>query len=579
MKMDRRSVLIAAASVLTAAACGRGQSRSDNISTSAAPELRVRRSILELQDQYAAGDKKPLEDLWRAWAHIKALPAGDSRSFFTLAGYHGEPFRGPGNTDPLYWGGYCHHGNVLFPTWHRVYLLKLEDALRSVPGCESVTLPYWDETSADSLANGMPWALTQQNVELDGKTIPNPLRSFTFTADIVDSIGGQDSIYSKPKGYETVRYPLSGLVGTQDYRDKSAAHNAQYPDYEHNVSLLNQNITNWLAGTVHIEGKAVRKGQLADYYRDCLDAPNYTVFSNRTSAGHWNTETKAKPPTVSVEQAHDGIHVAVGGFDLPDFPGLPGGNFSPISGANADMGENDTAAMDPIFFFHHCFVDRVFWLWQKRHGMQLDIIPGYPGTDPSKNPSQGPSPGLDPNKPLDLDTPLLPFTKADGDPYTSMDCIDIETQMGFTYSTGSLEDHPAPSPTDQPSSTAPAPPGAAVAPPVADVVMVSGIDRARHHGSFLISVFTNVDGSRVHLGTQAFLSRWNVENCANCQTHLHADAFFSVPPAGIGPMARANGDALGQASDYDVELWTRDGVQPGASGETGGQPLFHVQVR
>ena len=24
--------------------------------------------------------------------------------------------------------------------------------------------------------------------------------------------------------------------------------------------------------------------------------------------------------------------------------------------------------LDPIFFFHHCFVDQVFWLWQTRHG-------------------------------------------------------------------------------------------------------------------------------------------------------------------------------------------------------------------
>lgn len=30
--------------------------------------------------------------------------------------------------------------------WHRAYLMQFEDALRSVPGCEDVTLPYWDFT-------------------------------------------------------------------------------------------------------------------------------------------------------------------------------------------------------------------------------------------------------------------------------------------------------------------------------------------------------------------------------------------------------------------------------------------------
>ena len=79
---------------------------------------RVRRSLAELQDQYANGNKKPLEDVMRAWKGVKELPPDDPRSFFNLGGYHGEPFRGAGwgfgnNT---FWGGYCNHGNVLFPT-------------------------------------------------------------------------------------------------------------------------------------------------------------------------------------------------------------------------------------------------------------------------------------------------------------------------------------------------------------------------------------------------------------------------------------------------------------------------------
>ena len=61
----------------------------------------------------------------RAWKGIKELPAEDLQSFFVLGGYHGEPFRGKGSLDPHYWGGYCNHGNVLFPTWHRVYVLKI----------------------------------------------------------------------------------------------------------------------------------------------------------------------------------------------------------------------------------------------------------------------------------------------------------------------------------------------------------------------------------------------------------------------------------------------------------------------
>ena len=539
-----------------------------------APPPRVRRSLQELQDQYLAGNTKPLEDLWRAWAKIKELPPGDPRSFFTLGGYHGEPFRGPGKTNAQYWGGYCHHGNVLFPTWHRVYLLKLEDALRSVPGCEDVTLPYWDETSEESRNQGIPWALTRQDVEFDGQTIPNPLRSFKFTAGVVDSVRGQDSIYSKPKGYETVRYPRSGLVGTPAACAETDAHNADYPDYETNVRLLDQNIVNWLGGDVIIEGQS--HGQVAYKYQACLDAPNYTVFSNETSSAQWNRETNKNPQVFSVEEPHDSIHLAVGGYDVPEsLPGLHPGDDSPLAGANGDMGENDTAGLDPIFFFHHCFVDRVFWLWQKRHGLHLDIIPGYPGTNPWKV-DQGPTPYLDPDKPLDMNTPLIPFEMESGEWYTSLDCVNIESQLGYTYTTFSLEEEPT---------------VAAAAPTPAKVVTVSGISRARYRGSFLISLFGPGDDSPVHLGTRAVLSRWNVENCANCQTHLEVRAFFAVPTAGTGLMAAATEEVLADASSYQVVIQDRDGVKtPPATyrdgvalsavdAETAQKPLYRLEIR
>jgi tyrosinase len=49
-----------------------------------------------------------------------------------------------------------------------MYLLRLEEALQSVWGCEDVMLPYWDEAGDNSLKNGIPWALPQENFVLDG---------------------------------------------------------------------------------------------------------------------------------------------------------------------------------------------------------------------------------------------------------------------------------------------------------------------------------------------------------------------------------------------------------------------------
>ena len=54
-------------------------------------EIKVRRSLWELQNEYDQGNKKPLEDVMRAWKGIKELPPDDPNSFFILGGYHGEP--------------------------------------------------------------------------------------------------------------------------------------------------------------------------------------------------------------------------------------------------------------------------------------------------------------------------------------------------------------------------------------------------------------------------------------------------------------------------------------------------------
>lgn len=61
----------------------------------------------------------------------------DPQGYFKIAGIHWFP-----NTPPD--EAFCQHHVVHYHMWHRAYLLQFEDALRSVPECENVTLPYWD---------------------------------------------------------------------------------------------------------------------------------------------------------------------------------------------------------------------------------------------------------------------------------------------------------------------------------------------------------------------------------------------------------------------------------------------------
>lgn len=59
----------------------------------------------------------------------------------------------------------------------------------------------------------------------------------------------------------------------------------------------------------------------------------------------------------TLQDAHDFIHGWTGGRGMQDG--------EPVSG---DMATVAVAAFDPIFWSHHAMVDRLWWLWQQRHG-------------------------------------------------------------------------------------------------------------------------------------------------------------------------------------------------------------------
>lgn len=183
----------------------------------------------------------------------------------------------------------------------------------------------------------------------------------------------------------------------------------------------------------------------------------------------------------SLEQPHDLIHLATGGFyqfvnPLKPDDDMYGLGFGELMGANGDMGYNETAGFDPIFFAHHSNVDRIFWIWQKMHRQEdyLTIVddglgniklnneglPKDPGSLVSKedNPNidkglrpftgQGADPLQNPFQKLTVDTPLYPFQINMYDavrPATSRDCFNIN-KLGYDYSLGSL----APGYTEEP---------------------------------------------------------------------------------------------------------------------------------
>ncbi|KAE8152076.1 hypothetical protein BDV25DRAFT_151700 [Aspergillus avenaceus] len=528
-----------------------------------------RRSLQELQALYDAGDHLPLDKLVKALRHIQSLPADDEDSFHKIGGYHGEPFRyntAPPDRTGDWWGGYCFHSCVLFPTWHRAYMLRLENSLRKVEGCEDVTLPFWDECFGMNEKSPqlpvIPSILTSPMYTIETETFDNPLYSFKLKACLIDKTVGNENRYTKKAGYETVRYPLSGLVGTDEDARSTEIHNSRYTDATTRATILNGNVANWLSTGPIIpddgHGTKPPSDTTSVYkrYAHCLTAPSYTIFSNTTSQqkvmiNKAQNENEASW-LMSLESPHNAIHLAVGGFYQQGAM-----NADPIIGANGDMGDNETAGFDPIFFLHHCFIDYVFWQWQVQHDAKDTLI--IDEKDEGAKVPKGGILNLPEGTSLTMDTPLPPFLKPgyttpgtnNENCYTSRDMVNIE-KLGYKYGKGSLD----------PALAAPSP---YLPNPIKQMVKVSNIKRAKYKGSFVIRTYAKNPDSESHpwieIGREPVLSRWNVNNCANCQNHLDAMSVIALDDVLInhllGPDWASQGRSVKEIQ-YLVEIHSHD---------------------
>jgi len=332
-------------------------------------------------------------------------------------------------------------------------------------------------------------------------------------------------------------------VGTEEDVKQTTVHNAKFPDPVQNIATLNNNVTEWLLGTVKIpdDGQGTPQPDTYSIYARflrCLLAPNYTVFSNTAAQNQWIKDHGQDPSShyvVALESPHNAIHLSIGGFYQEGEY-----NADPIPGANGDMGDNETAGFDPIFFFHHCFIDYTFHVWQKLWGHtkrgSLSIIKDYPGTILK----EGQPPNFDIGYKITLDTtPLVPFEQP-GQPrtfYTSNDATDLN-ELGIAYGPGSL-DHLLPRP-----GVARKSPYELIIPKFPTLVAgsnpnepnpfrltkrVHNISRSDYEGSFVVRLYAQGhDGKEVEVGREPILSRWSVHKCRNCQNNLDVDLYVPI---------------------------------------------------
>ncbi|VDC02339.1 unnamed protein product [Peniophora sp. CBMAI 1063] len=357
--------------------------RGGNTAGADAPNRLDINDLVKIEDQFSL--------YVQAIARMYADDQSQLVSHFQIGGIHGLPYvawdgsggkEGSNPDDPNQWRGYCTHGMVTFPTWHRPYVALYEQTLQShaieiaktyteangvrdrfMKAAQNLRAPFWDWASS-AVPPAEVISLKQLNIiGPDGKTksVNNPLLGYTFHP--IDP--------SFPEPYAEWKMTLRHPVPQQGPNAKS---NPQQ-----------------LKSTMESEQEQITQKT----YFMLTQLHTWPEFSNHTASEGASAN--------SLEAIHDGIHVDVGGA--------------------GQMSDPSVAGFDPIFFMHHANVDRMLSLWRALNPDKW-ITPG--------NAEDGGSWTIPDNAQVDANTDLTPFLARQND-YWASSATTSTSEFGYTY--------------------------------------------------------------------------------------------------------------------------------------------------
>jgi len=359
------------------------------ISGTVYPRLEVRQMLFNRPNQWTL--------FILAMQAFQAQDQSSATGYYQIAGIHGVPrvnYNGVGQCSTCSDAdGYCTHDSVLFPAWHRTYMALFEQQFMSVvnqiaasyPAAQKPAMqgaasfmrfPYWDWAAQPAPGKPtLPIVVSEKYITVNGpsgsETIINPL----FRHDFADPSG----MYYSPfvNWHVTLRYPNS---------DANTASSV-----EANATTAFDNI------------RASMQDQVYQLFSTCSD---YLHFSN-DDAGSSSTSCSN-----SLEGIHNTIHTTAGG---PGSSTVSGGHMTYLA----------TAAFDPIFWLHHCNVDRLFAMWQSQYPN------AYGGSQPAPHDTWTIASGTT----QDANSPLTPFYKdtAGTTFWTTNTVQKWDTTFGYTY--------------------------------------------------------------------------------------------------------------------------------------------------
>ncbi|KAJ3941953.1 hypothetical protein N0V92_013830 [Colletotrichum tropicale] len=412
---------------------------------------------------------------------FKNKPVHEKLSYFQIAGIHAAPYqpwdgapRGPVNDKgkPL---GYCVHNGLNFPTWHRPYMLLFEQLIwenmnevvthwireHGLPDEEAEVwykeaqawrLPYWDWAAQQTYAEDFacPEVLVQGPVRIyppaavkdrypESGLYANPFWGFNNPVRYED---GENQGDPRPFGdmpeslkewnipgtqqSDGNKLPWDKVSGVSRYglfrKDKIEGLHTERSDDNYTYRGLSGVNNAWQANTVFAsmkkdnawyppspaqkDWKFQGPGTLSDGVNRMF-CPNYLKTYEEFASTKLYKDEKTRPcGYLNLEYIHNNVHNLTGGnkWDL----------------GMGHMSDVPVAAFDPVFWLHHCQIDRLFALWQA-----LNWEKWWNGKEPRcKDPSDN------------RQTPLQPFHLKDNDPEKQVYTADLTrdwNKLGYSY--------------------------------------------------------------------------------------------------------------------------------------------------
>ncbi|KAJ5175788.1 uncharacterized protein N7482_001665 [Penicillium canariense] len=392
-------------------------------------KVSVRQNIDEWSGKKS--NQKQVDLFILAMDRFQKLDPNEKLSYFQIAGIHGQPFVrwDDPSSEPIQ-NGYCFHSHVLFPIWHRPYVLLFEQVVYDIMVKEIIPqfpqgqqavwkeiadlwrLPFWDWAKGS-----IPVLCKSPTVDVKHPSgiqrIDNPLFQFRMPTNKRMRSEGVRTENTWQNDADQEEYKNFGnTIGTSRWPDEED----QKPASE-----------GWRNGVVN-NSKAADAFNSHMGYNDKNHGPAAEiVYRLLTIPMDYNTFASTNPTSKDQNVDEDlnieypsGTHI-----DSLWLMILDSQQYSRMGWGEGHMGNVPVASFDPLFFLHHCNIDRLFSLWQALNPDKwLDNIPPDNALIQDSHGKR---------HAVNQSTPLQPFRSDREGNYWTPEGVRYTPNLGYTY--------------------------------------------------------------------------------------------------------------------------------------------------